>query len=788
MKLPDTSYQYKYITEEQMESQATYVEFVNGVEVPFPKKKFSELQDPSYTLPPKDYSKRKADGDPDGQPSPKIAARSKDDDVPEMPRHAGGLLSAVEDVETQADAGENAQASAAAAEAVEIDDVEEINGLPIPRFTGQADEYGFRVTNKRPTKEDIPNNRILAPPSIVWDDDEIGFRDSTNNPQKGATKARRRMYLSQPNSNVMHYDRRVWGWDSSKVDEDDMDQDLVRKHNVHPRLGFFLPNSVNDSEPLKPLTSGNRPIVFVGPSGQVLHSSRSIWGARLDDGTDELERKAAIGLAVQTFRSDEDIAEEDIEPSPELRDEHRRAVLLERDIDPDAVFIVQESEDEDLGPTQEEITTFTQDMVQILEAASVLEYEQDAMPPPRAPKSQTQSRPYDAIRDVFTGSSPPRPSPSPPMQEPPVDSYPLLYLAEVAEGQPRGLEPLYNPSAPPQAEFSMLDPQLFSHASNNSDAGMSRDFGPPPDEYARSNEYQPPPEYGHQPPWSQPPPPPPPDHMQLEHIPRDHVQSSDSMRSNDFLRTALNPPPTNFPPMVTAPSPPPRVPFTNTGASRGSLPALRPVRTLLEDPQAPLPPDSQDPNLQRPGMVVSNSGAYYPPAPNRPFHNGYSHPEQQPLPGIQAPPPGPPSMQAQPPMQSAQLPPPYPTLSPPPYHPSLPPIPPPIGQGQPPPLMPQSMSPSTPPRGRPGSSSAASSKYRKLEPAPTPPHRTGYPGNGQELRTVQFDYREAIKDYTPVEAPPRHGPTHIRGWTHNNLKKARGSSRGGESGGPEDQA
>jgi hypothetical protein len=46
-----------------------------------------------------------------------------------------------------------------------------------------------------------------------------------------------------------------------------------------------------------------------------------------------------------------------------------------------------------------------------------------------------------------------------------------------------------------------------------------------------------------------------------------------------------------------------------------------------------------------------------------------------------------------------------------------------------------------------------------------------YSGNGQELRTVQFDYREAIKDYTPVEAPPRHGPTQIRGWTHNNIRK-----------------
>jgi hypothetical protein len=43
---------------------------------------------------------------------------------------------------------------------------------------------------------------------------------------------------------------------------------------------------------------------------------------------------------------------------------------------------------------------------------------------------------------------------------------------------------------------------------------------------------------------------------------------------------------------------------------------------------------------------------------------------------------------------------------------------------------------------------------------------------------VQYDYRENIKDYQAVEAPPRSGPTTIRGWTHNMLRKARGNSNG----------
>jgi len=68
---------------------------------------------------------------------------------------------------------------------------------------------------------------------------------------------------------------------------------------------------------------------------------------------------------------------------------------------------------------------------------------------------------------------------------------------------------------------------------------------------------------------------------------------------------------------------------------------------------------------------------------------------------------------------------------------------------------------------------AQAAKYRKLEPAPTPPHRRGWADNGSELRTVQYDYREGIKDYKPVEAPPQHGPRKIRGWTYNALKKPR---------------
>ncbi|KAL2125749.1 hypothetical protein VTI74DRAFT_2872 [Chaetomium olivicolor] len=239
-----------------------------------------------------------------------------------------------------------------------------------------------------------------------------------------------------------------------------------------------------------------------------------------------------------------------------------------------------------------------------------------------------------------------------------------------------------------------------------------------------------------------------------------------------------------------------RTPFSNTGTAK-ALPALRPVRSLLNE--TPAPPEHQ-PALHHSSMMPSNSGVYYAQAASRPYHNGY--PIQEPMQ---------PMMSHQPmmnPLQRSLSGPtrqgrPY-SVSPPPYHQGLMPPPPhsqpAVPSMNPPPMHLQSaVPPLTPagPRSRPGSSSApssapvstappvapptaasASSKYRKLEPAPTPPHRLSYAGNGQELRTVQFDYREAIKDYTPVEAPPRHGPTQIRGWTHNNIRKTAAASAG----------
>ena len=82
------------------------------------------------------------------------------------------------------------------------------------------------------------------------------------------------------------------------------------------------------------------------------------------------------------------------------------------------------------------------------------------------------------------------------------------------------------------------------------------------------------------------------------------------------------------------------------------------------------------------------------------------------------------------------------------------------------------------------SSNPQNSKYPKLAPAPIPAHRQ-WNNSGPELRTVQYNPQETIRDYSATVPPPSHGPTQIRGWANvTGSKKPRGS----KAEGPAEQA
>ncbi|KAK0646271.1 hypothetical protein B0T16DRAFT_329534 [Cercophora newfieldiana] len=794
-------YLFKEISQKQYDEQSgPYVEFRDGVEVPFHGKMVGELMTKEYQLPEIESPKRKADGQPDGQPSTKMAATTENGEgVPSLPRHVSGLLSAVEALEerasTPAESSSNAptpapepadapspgnadHAPSSGGDQALLDGLE----IPLPRYMTAPDEYGVRIITRKATRLDIPNNRIAVPNIFEWDELDIGFRDSANCVQKGATKAKRGKYLGKPGSNFMFIDRRVGTWDSTQS-AGEFDEALLKKHALHPTLGIVLPTSLNEEEPPRPFVSGWKSTVLVSPRGEIVHASRTIPLAKRDERARNLYTKLQMKELMRDFCEKEGIAGDNVDPTDAEREAHRRSVLIARGMDPDAVrpplpSPVLES------PPLVDTKAFSNFVEEAISAASILDAEEDAArsssTQPKRPT--TSSRPYDAIRDVFTESASATES-APAHQAssnttPAVDTQNLSILANIAEAD-RKHEPVYAQQPPvyeQQPGYTQPQPQ-------------PREFYNPPGGAS-----------------------------QLAYPPHMEQPGHDSARSNDFLRTALNPPPTEYHPPSDYPAGPlgqppiqgqgPRTPFSSTGAAK-ALPALRPVRGLSSD-GSPLPEPHGSPAPQNLGMVVSNSGTFYPPAPSRPFHNGYVLQEPGAMHGLQQPP-----MQPQPlsipmgPLQPPPLAPPPPegmspyAVSPPPFHGGMPLAPAPMMQqpGTPsqmsPIAPPQQAAPSAPsPRSRPGSSSAASSggpasgpaaatgssKYRKLEPAPTPPHRLGYAGNGQELRTVQFDYREAIKDYTPVEAPPRHGPTHIRGWTHNNLKKTSVSAGAGSNG------
>lgn len=753
--------------------------------MPFHGRPVGDLLTKEYQLPEIDNPKRKADGQPDGQPSAKMAATAENGEaVPTLPRHVSGLLSAVEALEERQSTPAESSSSAptpvpepadapspgnadhilGSSEHIPLDGLE----IPLPRYTTGPDEYGVRIITRKPTRLDIPNNRIAVPNIFEWDDLDIGFRDSANCVQKGATKAKRGKYLGKPGSNFMFIDRRVGTWDSTQS-AGEFDDILLKKHALHPALGIVLPTSVNEEEPPTPFVSGWKSTVLVSPRGEIVHASRTIPSARQDEKARKLHTKIQLKEVLRDFCEQEGIAEENVSPTEEEREEHRRSVLAARGIDPDAIIRplpspeIKESDENVVDHTK----SFNHFVEEAISAASVLEAEEDAARSAQTKRPTTSSRPYDAIRDVFTETTSGTESVSAQQSTPnphTLDTLSLSCLADVAEAE-RKQEPVYD-------HLSIYDQPAYTQA---------REFYNPPEGPS-----------------------------QLAYPPHMEQPGQDPTRSNDFLRTALNPPPTDYHqpaeymlgPLAPSSAQGQRTPFSNTGAGK-ALPALRPVRGLSND-GTPLPEPHGSPVPQHPGMVVSNSGVFYPPAPSRSFHNGYVLQESGAVNGLQQP-----AMQPQlhplsiptGPLQAPPLAPPPPermspfSVSPPPYHgapfapapvmqqPGTPLQMSPIIQQQPPLPAPSTSSP----RSRPGSSSAASpssaatagsSKYRKLEPAPTPPHRMGYHGNGQELRTVQFDYREAIKDYTAVEAPPRHGPTHIRGWTHNHLKKA---SIGGSS-------
>lgn len=717
--------------------------------------------------------KRKADEVTDGQPESKrlLAASlgattrqaSGEEASTPRPRHIGGLLSAETELEAEPESNAPSPTPLDEDQSPASDQKESTSkkDLPdLPAGASEPDTHGVRTVFRRGPRS---NNRIVIPCQFEFDDDDIGFRDSTNDSSRKATRASRGRFLNKPNSRYWHLDQTIDYYNCLEYQDGDLDPEVVERHKLHPKYGFFLPDSVNESESPSEHDYGVRPVVLVTPSGNTLQASRSVRSMFMDQSLEADSRKSRIASALEYFCEQGEVSVDDI-TTEEMRERDRQA--LER--------LTSESEHEEESlrlPVEPEPLTLKEEaqaaegIGRLLEAASTVEQaERPSRPVSSTP--QRSSRPYDAVRDVF-GTSEAIPVPVPPQ----VDTFGLSVLADIAESPD-----IYR--GQPEASFvdssAMIDPRLLN--------------GPRP---------------------------------------------GPSGSSNSFLQTALNPTP-GFAHIAPAPpvnaghadprshTPASRNPFTGQGIGKISpaLPPLRPAKRdkpaaapstigleTQQDPRAPGGPPLPLANTQTPqmmqsapvpppaqvsqefgsprGMLQTNTGNFYPPAPHRSYHHSFSIHEPGHLMSMsmqQVPPlmPGPSMLHTQPPPLTMS---PYPAISPPmPGHAQLAPMGPQMGASPPlaPPGAPSPMAGSPPSsagqrqRGSSNGQNANNNKYRRIAAAPIPHNRPWAQNGGSELRLSNYDPKGSIKDYTANEPPPRSGPTTIRGWSVNNVNKSRG--------------
>ncbi|KAH6671509.1 hypothetical protein F5X68DRAFT_42740 [Plectosphaerella plurivora] len=664
----------------------------------------------------------------------------------------------------------------------------------LPTHASEPDAYGVRTVNKPMPKGEEksgPSNRFVIPNFMNFEPHEIGFRDSTNERTRGATVAKRGKYYETNDSSTLHLDPMVARHHAGLLIESDFDEELVQRHQVHPRYGFFLPRSKNDAEPPKDVVSGDKPTVFLTPDGRTIHASRTIQRHRTAEENMEAERQRAMRVALAKVCDDNEITEEDID-TPELqdlraiRDAMNEKRLTEYRSKMSTPAAPEESTSESISPASAtETPEQSRGLLTLLDAMTMPPNASTPVPtpayaPPVITPARAVTRSYDAIRDMLVEHEATEPAPTRPAE----DTTALDALANVMLSQPKHsfYDNLY-PEPPVTRRMSLglnrihdepmplppaVDPALQPFGMPVDNSSLRSTALPSMDDLtARSDAYQgiPPPRSlengslysGHRERsgsflLDQPRRP-----LHQDYVPARPVEMM-SARDPDHRAYHAEPFPnayggTQRPAYQTNSRPPPssRVPFSNPLSL--ASPALPPLRPTYGDSSngsyfgnntgtGRMSIDGNYPHTMQPTPIHPNSG----------YHSLASGP--------------PPSQYG-----SHGLGSPFHTIAPSP------------SQMHSPPLMPfshQYMGGSGvdlggPPRGKPGSASSTpnNGKYRELAPAPLPPHRQGQ-NQSQELRTINYVPGDNIKDYTPTEQLPARGPQTVRSWNQYSHKNRLG--------------
>ena len=431
-------------------------------------------------------NKRKPQDQPEDQPTPKRSARNGGprlyDDGPMIaPKPAKGLLASAAIAEEEREASPEESNPASPDGQTNGDEPgtkskaelpARLRSPPPPKSATEADEYGARLYSQRPSLRAAGiNSRIFAPRLFDFEDYEIGFKDSHNDSSKGCTRNKRGKYLDNPNSNALHVDQWANGYDYSTMTKEDLDQEVVQKHNLHPKYGIFLPNSVNEAEPANPYFMPGKPVVFIAnPSGRTSHASRSFQQTNIARAIEDLPWRGKIGGSFRRFCKLEGVDTEEVSVAdyvPSLEE------LKERSL---GTAVIDEEARTEEGPSEsdaeEELAT-EEPMAQndtgmsglsvLTYASAFVEAEQRPSAPATTPKPPAR---YDAIRDVFTDS---QPSPAPRRPETNPTELKLSFLAELCNMETR----------PPQ-DSSVETQHVAPYGGSHNERSYAReDYAPP---------------------------------------------------------------------------------------------------------------------------------------------------------------------------------------------------------------------------------------------------------------------------------------------------------------------
>lgn len=830
MQVRDEQYEYKVISDRNLDKDfGIYECYKNGKLVPYPSRvKGTEMwrrardadaalaaaaaaapSKASRARAQRAVNKRRAQDQPDGQPTPKKSSRGLEDAAPldeeDIIGHAPakGLLASAAEVEAHPNGEEEEESAPASPEPSNqslVRDPTREKSPPLPKTIGEPDEYGFRLYNQRAsTRASGAASRFFAPRIFDFDDWEIGFRDTYNDSTKGHTRTKRGKYLDKPNSTGMHFDHWCNGYDFGTTEPEDFDQELVEKHNVHPLYGIFMPESKNDLEEGNPCVMPGKPVVYIAnPSGRISHASRSFTSTVNHRRAEEAPLRTKVRASMRRFCKLAELEEDEISTAEFVRTEDQmrkkalRTAAKEMKLRPREKQAGDEDDEQDVKGSSEDDAESLMSAMSVLTYASAFVQASDSNAAAATPPKPAR---YDAIRDIFTS----KPAPVAPAPVEP-KSLELNFLAELCNvearlpgGAPDDVVKKEERSSvlPNPSPYSSEPPAPFSSSSRS-----DRAFPQPPSSSYHSS-YSRDSHHDYKPSSLGPPPPPPPHDHNYPYGPGSYSSSDlrdshmstgrpldvgyNPRRVSGYGADAAPPPPPSYPrPYWSQPGPPPPPPGSSappptapphygssslppppppggrisfSQSSTGDLPPLRPPRSRNHSMEEPM----NDP--MRPG-----SGIYYPPGPSRSYHRGYSDHSAPPPPGSMHGGPANDRMLPQPAGGYMGSPPPpthyngqvlSPTFSH--HHPPGP-------GGQSPPNTPQGL-PGSRHRSTPSSASDAAAKYRKLQPAPVPAHRSW--SNKPELKTIPYDHKETGS----AAALPNSGPTQIRGWNVNQPRK-----------------